>query len=249
MAKVNSREAMKEYIMKRLGAPVIQINVSNEQVEVSIDEAVQNFVMHHRDGSEETYYAYEVKAEDVTNGYIPVPDHIYEIIEVIPKGYGLSNMDFATVEWQMVNSLMSQGRSFVPIGLTDWNSTRMALTNVNLMIGTYHQSFVFKKYKRHVVPQFSMSVGQVICFRCYEQIDPNEAGNEAAWDDPWLKAFATASVKEKWGGILKKADGIRLPGGITLNGQQLYDEAVQTKADLMDELRKKHEAPSDFFIG
>jgi hypothetical protein len=237
------------YIMKRLGSPVIQINVAPDQVEVAIDEAIQLFVSHHRDGNEETFYAYEVKAEDVANGYIPVPDHIYDIIEVVPKGYGLSNMDFATVEWQMVNSLMSQGRSFVPIGLADWNATRMALTNVNIMVGTYHQAFVFKKYKRHVVPQFQWSLGQVICFRCYEQIDPDDEGNSAAWNDPWLKAYSTAAVKEKWGSILQKADGIRLPGGVTLNGQLIYDQAVAEKADLYEQLRKKHEPPADFMIG
>jgi len=249
MARLNSREDMVDYIMKRLGSPVIQVNVSPDQVEVSIDEAIQLFVMHHRDGSEETFYAYKMTAQDITNGYLPVPDSIYDIIEVIPKGVGISNMDFATVEWQMVNSLMSQGRSFVPIGLADYNATRMALTNVNIMVGTYNQAFVFKKYKRHVVPQFPTSEGQVICFRCYEQINPDDEGNSAAWDDQWLKAYATAAVKEKWGLILKKADGIRLPGGITLNGQQIYDEAVDAKEKLMEELRKKHEPPADFFIG
>lgn len=249
MAKLATREDMVAYIMKRLGAPVIQINVAPEQVEVSIDEAIQLFVSHHRDGNEETFYAYQVTPEDVTAGHIPVPENIYDIIEVIPKGYGISNSDFATVEWQMVNSLMSQGRSFVPIGLADWNATRMALTNVNIMIGTYNQAFVFKKYKRHVVPQFPWVVGQVICFRCYEQIDPDEEGNSAAWNDPWLKGYATAAVKEKWGLIMKKAEGIRLPGGITLNGQQIYDEAVAEKEKLYEELRKKHEPPADFLIG
>lgn len=247
--KLRSRDEMMAYIMKRLGAPVIQINVSPDQVEVSIDEAIQLFTAHHRDGSEETFYAYQVKEEDVANGYIPVPDNIYDIIEVVPKGYGLSNMDFATVEWQMVNSLMSQGRSFVPIGLADWNATRMALTNVNIMVGTYNQAFVFKKYKGHVVPQFSWGLNQVICFRCYEKIDPDEPGNELAWNDQWLKAYCTASVKEKWGVIMKKAEGIRLPGGVTLNGQQIYDEAVSEKEKLYEELRKKHEPPADFMIG
>lgn len=249
MSMVNSRDELKSYMFKRLGAPVIQINVAPEQVDVAIDEAIQLFVMHHRDGSEETFYIYKVTAEDVGKGYIPVPPNIYDILEVLPRGYGLSSMDFATVEWQMVNGLMNQGRSFVPVGMVDYNAMRMAVTNINLMVGAYHQPFVFKKYKRQVHPQFAMQEGMVIAFRCYEQINPDYEGNEAAWDDPWLKAYSTASLKEKWGLILKKADGIRLPGGVTLNGQQLYDEAIQAKEQLEEELRNKHEPPADFFTG
>jgi len=88
--------------------------------------------------------------------------------------------------------------------------------------------------------------GDLLVIKCYRAIDPEEFSK--VWNDPWLKHYATALVKRNWATNIKKYSGIQLPGGVTLNGQALYDEAINEIRELQDELINK-QAPLNFFIG
>lgn len=249
MASITTKEEFKAYILRALGAPVIKINVDDSQVDDAVDTAVDKFTEQHRDGYEECYYIHEVDETDVLNGYFVVPERITDVIELIPLGVGLSSLNFSTVEWQMMSKLMSTYNSYVSVGILDYTTAVQSVYNINSAIGNYNKPFSYTKWTQSLYPRFKFGVGHIVTFRAYGKIDPRVEGCERAWNDFWLKEYATALVKEKWGSIMSKADGIRLPGGVTLNGKDKYEEAKQDIERLEQQLQSAHELPPDFSVG
>jgi hypothetical protein len=75
------------------------------------------------------------------------------------------------------------------------------------------------------------------------------SGNADVWDDRYLKLYATALLKKQWGSNLKKFTGIQMPGGITLNGQVIYDEAKEELKELEEDMISMNTLPGEMFLG
>ena len=78
-------------------------------------------------------------------------------------------------------------------------------------------------------------------------VDPDS--HTSVYNDLWLKAYATSLIKEQWGLNLMKFEGMQLPGGVIINGRQLYDDAQGELEALRERLRLEHEMPVDMFVG
>ncbi|CAL9978617.1 head-tail adaptor Ad2 [Vibrio phage D528] len=247
---VDTKEKFIEYIKQKLGHPVITINLDDKQIDDAVDDAVQMFCEYHRDGSETHYYAYTVTDSDVSNGYIPIPKtlNIDDVVKLLSSD-GITGIgQWHTPTWQAAHSIMSVKSSFATIRLTDYVLMNERLSNMRQILGD-PCPFTFKKYKRRLYPRFDYKEGDIIAMECYENVDPRVEGNEEAYDDLWLKKYATACVKERWGNVLTMMQNIKLPGGIELDGHKLLSEAQEEKAQLEAELKSGHQEPVDFFFG
>ena len=246
--KIRNRKDFMNYILKKLGAPVIQINLDESQVSDAVDDALQKFWEYHRDGSQDYFFLYQVKEEDITKGYITFPDDIDDVVEVIPGPPIESIGNWATPQWQMAQAMLVPKAALVSIRLIDYGAMQQRLSDRSSVLNV-RRAFVYKKFQRRLYPQFATVVDEVLAFKCYQNVDPEVEGNEEAWNDMWLKAYATALVKRRWAEVLKKARGIRLPGGIELDGDTMFGEAETEIERLENELLTGQQYPIDFMMG
>lgn len=246
--EIRSKDDFMNYVLRKLGAPVIQINLDKSQVSDAVNDALQMFWEYHRDGSQDAFFAYQVKQEDIDNGYIKFPGDIDDVIEIIPGPPIESIGNWATPQWQMAQAMLVPKAALVSIRLIDYVAMQQRLSDITSVLNV-RKNFVYKKWQRRLYPQFSYAVDEVLAFRCYQNIDPESEDNLEAWNDMWLKAYATAQVKRRWAEVLKKARGIRLPGGIELDGDSMFSEAEAEIEKLEQELRTGQQFPIDFMMG
>ncbi|AFX93515.1 head-tail adaptor Ad2 [Serratia phage vB_SmaA_3M] len=246
--KILNQDDFRAYILRKLGAPVIMINLDKEQVDDAINDALQKFWEYHRDGSQQSAYIYQVTQEDVDRGYIKVPENIDDVVTVIPGPPIESIGNWATPQWQMAQSMLVPKAALVSIRLVDYVSMQQRLSDIGSVLNNFKE-FVYKKYQRRLYPRFRIEKDYMLAFECYENIDPTDEENQEAWNDMWLKAYATALVKRRWAEVLKKARGIKLPGGIELDGDTMYNEAIDEIKELEDNLQNGQQYPIEFMMG
>lgn len=243
---VTSREQLKEYCLRSLGDPVVQINVDDMQIEDRVDEALDYWRQYHWDGVEKLYLKHQVTAQDKTNKYIPIPDLVYGVNRVIPLSLQSSSKDLFNIQYQLrLHDLYDLTSTSLIYYKTVMN--HIALLDMEL---NGPQSFRFNRMsgKLHIELDWNseVKVNDWIVVDCYRALDPVE--NTKVWNEAWLKHYTTALIKRQWATNIKKFSGIQLPGGVTLDGDKLYDEAVGEIKDLEDELKNKS-APLEFFLG
>lgn len=251
MAKPRTRQEFKEYCLRALGAPVIEINVDDAQVEDRIDQALQYFADWNSNGAQRTYYKYQVTAQDQTNEYIntyTIDPNLLTVSRVFQVGFNLQMNNVFNVRYQMA--------------LNDFYGLRTGQMNLNFFTTTMQyiemlqqlldpeKQVRFNKYdnKLHIDMNWTdFSANQYLLIEGYTIIDP-EVYNEA-WNDPMLKKYATALIKMQWGANLSKYEGIPLPGNITFNGQRIYQEAMEEVNKIEEDVLLKYQEPPDFITG
>lgn len=247
MAPPNSRRKFKEYIMRRLGFPVTEINVDDQQVEDRIDDALSYYQEYHFDGSEQCFYKHQITADDIANKFITVPVEIMGITKLV-DGMGLgihagSSLFDVTYQMMLNDFFNLTQESIVPYYL--------AMRHINMFSELFNATpgirFNRKTDKLYVDTNWSKyQAGNYMVFDCYKYINPED--HPEVWQDKWLLRYGTALVKRQWGENLKKHDGITILGGRTLNGQKIWDEAVQEIKDLEDEMIHSFSLPvTDMF--
>lgn len=247
MAIISNRSQFVDYCLRALGAPVVEINVDELQVEERIDDAIEYFRLYHYDGIESLYMKHQMTQEDVDNKYITVPDAIYGVVKVFPVAAGTStSKNIFDLQYQLrLNDLYS----LTSTSIIYYTQTMAHLDLLDFQLNA-NPFFRFNKLTSKLYIDDSMpekiGVGNWILVQCYRVMDPSEVPK--IWSDPWLKHYATAHIKKQWGTNLKKFDGIQLVGGVTLNGQGIYNEAIQEIKDLEDEILNKSSV-LDFFVG
>lgn len=256
MNRIQSRKDLKHKILLTLGHPYIRVDLSDEHIDMAIDTALRHFFKHSPYGSFESTYVYQLTAEDITNGYIPVPRYIDAVIEVIPSGMGITDLSFMTAEYQMQRETFMAASKFNNVSLTDFVAMKQRLYHTQMIVGQ-PKGFEFVRYQRRLIPFFSVKEGQYVAFRCYENVDPEAAdvgkapdmviASDDLWDDETLKELAVSECKMIWGNILKKFGQVVLPGGVTLDGQKIYEEGKEEFASTLRELERG--SPIDFFMG
>lgn len=239
--KPETREEFKEFCLRRLGAPVIEINVDDLQVEDSIEVALQTYYDYHFDGTQKVFLAHQVTEEDRQNKYITVPQEIIGIINIFDIGTSFGTNNLFNLRYQIaLNDLYSFSTGpFAPY--------YMALQNVALA----QELFVGKqalRYNRHVNKLFidmnweeKVSLGEYIVLEAYEITDPDEYPD--VWNDRWLQKYSIAQIKRQWGNNTKKFEGVQMPGGVTFNGQQIYNEAQEEIEKMDEELINSYSLP------
>jgi hypothetical protein len=246
MAFPTTREEFKEYCLRNLGKGAHKINVTDEQIDDRIDEALQYYWDYHFDGTEKMYYKHQVVLADKTNKYITLPDNIIGAVNIFTVGAGLSTSDMFSVRYQIaLNDLYS----LASVSLVPYYMARQHL-------GVIEEILVGKqliRYNRHRNQLFldmdwsTINVGEYIVVEAYQIVDPDVF--QEVWKDRWLLKYTTALIKRQWGVNLKKYDGMALPGGITFSGQKMYEEAIQEISEMEHDMINSYSLPLNDMYG
>lgn len=242
-----------EYCLRKLGKPVVQINVAEEQLNDRIDEAIRLAQEYSFDFIEERYVQHVITDEDVANGYISLPDDIFGITRIVPfqnvGGWGDSGI--FDIQYQIHLSDFWNRSGVYGTQLVHFDMTRRHLALMDFMLRT-ETSFNFnRKTNRLYIEDQDLGdilykYGGSIAIKCYVAVDVTQTPR--VWQDPWLLRYATALIKQQWGQNLKKYSGVQLPGGVTLNGESIFSEATSELDELRKELRDNNELPVDFLV-
>lgn len=242
---VKSRQELTEYCLRALGAPVININVDETQLDDRISEALELYQEYHFDATYEQWVTHVVIQEDVDQNYLTLPEEYVTVFEVLPvsKQYTRNMFDY---RYQVrVNELSS----WKPFDQVDYF---MRMTNYNSVLDMLEAQpsveFVRKANRLYMTSEVSrMEVGQVVAIKVQTLLDPEEVTK--IYNDRWLKRYTTALFKLQWGINTKKFSGVTLLGGVEINGQQMYDEARQEMERLEEELKTTYQEPIGFLFG
>jgi len=281
MAQPASRSQLKDYCLRQLGAPVLEINVADEQVEDIIDDAVQYFHERHFDGVLRTYLKYQVTQDDIDRGKGPGQDGVLGIttttatstidgasmqfdweensnyLQVPPSVIGVEKVFHFDGSQSMSNGMFSIKYQLFLNDIYFWgamemltyNMTRTYLSDLEFALTTQKQ-FRFNQRMDRLYLDVSWSevtAGDYIVIDCFRTLDPNDYVR--VWNDSFLKKYTTALLKKQWGQNLIKFNGVKLPGGVELNGRDIYEDGVKELEVIREMMSNTYELPPLDMIG
>ena len=216
MARPTTKATLKEHCLRRLGKPVIEINVDEDQVDDRVDEALDYYADYHFDAFEVTYYKHVLTADDKANKYITIPDNIIGIVDMFDIGDATSTNNLFNVRYQIaLNDLYDLSRyELVPFYMNFQNIRFIE----EILVGKQRM-----RYNRHMNRAYidmdweRMDTGTYIVMKAYRVIDPDTYTD--VWKDRWLLRYAACLIKLQWGSNLIKFEGMQLPGGINSMGR------------------------------
>lgn len=252
MAQPTSRQTLKDFALRKLGSPVIDINVDDSQLEDRLDDALQFYGSFHSDGFERVFLAHEVTSDDVTNKYIDIStidSSVINIIKVFPYSSNVNaSVDYWDVRYQL--------------SLNDFYGLRGGGGTIsNYVISQQHMammqqmldpefSFRFTRTKMRLeldTDWTDIGVGDFLMIEGYAVLDPDTYTK--IYNDRWMKQYTAATFKRQWGANLSKFTGIQLPGGVEFNGQEIFNQANEEMEKLEETLRETYEEPPQFMVG
>jgi len=244
---VTSRATLIDYCKRKLGEPVIEINVDEDQMQDRIDDALEFYRDYHFDGTERTFLKHQVTQTDINNEYISIPTTITGIVNLFPVGTGLNSNNLFNLRYQIsLNEVhdwaSGQFQNYVS------SMERIALLE-EIFVGKQPLRFSRHMDRLHVDMDWSerVTVGEYLIIEAYRVIDPNTYTQ--VWGDYWLRGYTTQLFKRQWGENLKKFEGMQLPGGLTFNGQAIWSEADEEIKRLEEEVVSKFSMPVMDMIG
>lgn len=246
MALPTTRASFKQYCLRRLGAPVTQINVDDDQVEDRIDDALQYYWDFHFDGTSKMYYKAQITQQDYNNKYITLPDNIIGAVHVFPIGSSLSTNNLFNIRYQIaLNDLYDlTATSMVPY--------YMAMQHIQLLeqllVGQQPIRFNRRTNRLYVDMDWDrLTVGEFVIVEAYQVADPETFTK--VWSDRWLQKYATEMIKQQWGQNLIKFQGVSLPGGMQFNGEKMYNDATNEIAKLEADMIRSYSVPVSYMMG
>jgi len=263
MAVPSTKATLKEYCLRALGKPVIDINVDDDQVDDRIDEAVQYFCQYHTDGVERMYLKYEVTAADITrktadtsesvtensvtttwkqgNNFLIVPETVISVVNVFPLS-DRANLNMFDVRYQLrLNDLYD----FSSTSIVHYQMTMQHLDFLDhILVGEKPMRFNHLSNKLFLDMDWKndITAGEFLIFEVFRRLDP--ATSTDMFDDLYLKRYTTTLIKKQWGQNLSKFSGTAMLGGVTLNGPELFSTAIQEQRQLEEEIRSNYEEPA-----
>ena len=250
MANPSNRQGLIDYAMRSLGDPVIEINIDPEQQEDRVDEALQYYQEFHSDATLRTYLKHLITSDDVTNEYISLSSNITFVSQLFPIRGGSITRDFFDIKYQLhLNDIANLQTYMGDLGYYEQMQQYLSLIDMR-MNGTPQVQFSRKQNRLYIHGDFTdgdLKAGDYVVAEVYEILAPDS--HTSIWNDRWLKEYTTALFKRQWGQNLIKFEGMTLPGGVTLNGRQIYEDAQLDIDRLREAIRTEHEMPADFFMG
>lgn len=247
MVKIMDRSAFSEYCLRALGKPVINIEITAEQIEDRIEEAIGLWTEWHHDATETRWISYFITQDDIDNKYISIPEAtgIYRVLQLRPLYEGSGDNLFDPV-YQITRQAMLSFNSFDKI---DYYMKMTDLTETLDMI-TPTPTFEYVVHKRRLYANQDLSKlgeGYPFAMKVNKYIDPEEF--EAVYNDRWLKKYTIALLKKQWASNIKKYEQVQLLGGVVISGKELYEEANEEVKELEVQLEEKYSEPVGFIIG
>ena len=279
MAKPSTRQGLIDYCLRQLGAPVLEINVDDDQIDDLVDDAIQYFNERHFDGVEKMYLKYKITQDDVdrgrgkgTNGvgivtttgtstivgtattfsfyetsnYIQVPDSVIGIEKIFKFDTSSISGGMFSIKYQLfLNDLYY----FNSVELLQYSMTKSYLEDIDHLLTTDKQIRFNKRQDRLYldIDWGSQSADEFIVLECYRALDPESFTQ--IYNDSFMKLYLTALIKRQWGRNLSKFKGVKLPGGLELNGGEILQQAESELADIRSRMMSEFELPPLDFIG
>ena len=269
MATPSTRETLKQYALRALGKPVIDINVDDDQLEDRLDEAYQYYAQYHYDGIRRTYLKYQYTQADYDRmtvdgsnetatknsvsttfkegqNFIIVPESVVSVINLFPFS-NKGNLNLFDVRYQLrLNDLYD----FSSTSIINYDNVLRHLDFLDhILVGEKPMRFNQHDNRLYIDMDWKndIDVGEYLVIECYRKLDPTTFTDVN--DDLFLKRYVTALFKKQWGANLSKFNGVAMLGGVTLNGQQIYSEALSDIEKLETELRTTYELNPALMIG
>lgn len=276
MAKPASRQQLVDYCLRRLGAPVLEINVDDDQIDDLVDDALQHFHERHFDGVERMYLKYQITQDDIDSGkakspngvgivtttatsttgksfnwyessnFIQVPDSVIGIEKVFKFDTSSISGGMFSIKYQLfLNDLYY----FNSVELLQYAMVKSYLEDIDFLLTTDKQLRFNKRQDRLYldIDWGSQKAGNFLVLDCYRILDPNNFTQ--VYNDSFLKRYLTALIKRQWGQNLIKFRGVKLPGGIELNGREIYEDAEREIDKIKEVMSLEYELPPYDFIG
>ena len=281
MAKPSTRQGLIDYCLRKLGAPVLEINVADDQIDDLVDDALQLFNERHFDGVERMYLKYKLTEEDIdrgkakntdgvgivtttatstniagygtttsswyeTSNFLQVPDSVVGIEKIFKFDSSTISGGMFSIKYQLFLNDLYQ---FNSIQLLQYAMTKSYLEDIDHLLTTDKQVRFNKRQDRLYldIDWGAESVGNWLVLDCYRALDP--ASFTQVYNDPFLKLYLTALIKRQWGQNLIKFKGVKLPGGIEMNGREIYDDAEREIESLRGRMTSEYELPPYDFVG
>ena len=285
MSKPASRQELIDYSLRRLGEPVVEINVADEQIEDLIDDGIQYFQERHFDGVERMYLKYKLTEDDINRGqatnetgssntlgitttsgisttvtgmsdmtnsfyetsnFIQVPDSVIGIEKIFKFDSSTISGGMFSIKYQLFLNDLYQ---FNSVNLLQYSMTKTYLEDIDFLLTTDKQLRFNKRQGRLYIDMDwgSETKDTYLIIDCYRILDPNTF--TGVYNDSFLKKYVTALIKRQWGQNLLKFRGTRLPGGVELNGRELYEDAQRELDDIKQRMTQEYELPPYDFIG
>ena len=242
-----SREQLKDWCLRQLGFPVIEINVDDDQVDDRIDEAFQYFQQFHFDGVELTYTKHQLTNTDIANKWIPITDNIIGVTRIFPVAASNATVNMFDLRYQL---RLHELYDFTSTSYVNYVLTMQHIRTLDLLFSG-EQPIRFNRHTNRLYLDWNWmqfaQVGEWIIIEGSIVTDPDSYSR--VYNDMMLKRLATAYIKRQWGANMSKFAGMQLPGGITMNGVQIYQDAVNEIRDLEQQIRDTYEAPPAFILG
>ena len=255
MAIITTRDNFKAYCLRRLGAPVIEINIDDAQVEDRIDDAIKYWQDYHFDGLQKFYYIKGITQTEINQKYINLTDvrdssnnslEIIGITRVFPITDSQVTVNLFDLRYQL---RLHELYDFTSASYVNYTMTQQHIRSLELMFS----GEVPIRFQRHMQRLFidwgwsyPNTTNTVVIAECYGSINPDVYTR--VWNDRWMKEYTTALIKRTWGNNLKKFSGLMLPGGVTMNGDKIYEEAVAEIEKLEGEMQTEYGAPLEMFM-
>jgi len=279
VAKPSTRQGLIDYCLRQLGAPVLEINVADEQIDDLVDDAIQYFNERHYDGVERMYLKYKVTQEDLdrgkaggtdgvgivtttgtsnisgisttfnfyeTSNYIQVPDSVIGIEKIFKFDTSSISGGMFSIKYQLfLNDLYY----FNSVELLQYAMTKSYLEDIDFLLTTDKQIRFNKRQNRLYldIDWVAQSKDTFFVIDCHRALDPEDFSK--IYNDSFMKKYLTSLIKRQWGQNLIKFNGVKLPGGIELNGRQIYEDAQRELEDIKQRMSMEYELPPIDLIG
>ena len=282
MAQPTSRQELIDYCKRKLGAPVLEINVADEQIDDLVDDAIQFFQERHFDGVSQIFLKYQITQNDVDRGRAPggrVPTagivtttasaniagtattfsyrENSNFLQIPPSVIGIQKIYHFDGTNTTTNNMFSVKYQLFLNDIYYWGSTEILtyamvktyLEDIDFLLTTQKQIRFNQRMDRLYldIDWASVAVGDYLIIDCYRALDPNDFTR--VWNDSFLKPYLTSLIKRQWGQNLIKFQGVKLPGGVELNGRQIYDDGQKELEIIMEKMSNTYELPPLDMIG
>jgi hypothetical protein len=249
MAAPTSRQTLIDYCLRRLGQPVIEINVDVDQIEDRIDDSLAMYREFHDDALVRIFLKHQVTQTDIDNGYISINSDIPFVTKIFPLNRTFSSINMFDIKYQMMLNSLGDFMQFAG-GMSYYYQLEQYLDFLdNILEGQPLTTFSRNQGRLYLHGSFEdqdVILDEYIIAECLQEVDGDTYN---IWNDIFLRDYATQSIKQQWGANLMKFEGVQLPGGVTMNGRQIYDDATAELQRLEEKMRLEHESPPDFFMG
>jgi len=246
MAIITSRNEFKEYCLRRLGKPVIDINVDEDQVDDRVEDAFKFYWDYHFDGTSKIFYKHQFTQEDITNKYVTLPQNIIGAVNIFDIGDYIASNNIFNIRYQIaLNDLYTLTyQSMVPY----YMAFQQLQLLEDLLVGKQPIRYNRNTNKLFIdVNWDKITAGYYLVVEAYQIVDPDEFND--VYNDRWLQRYATALIKKQWGSNLTKFIGLQLPGGVQFNGEKIYDDATKEIDELENKMIIDYSLPVGDMIG